>query len=325
MKNFCTFFDSNYLSRGLALYESLRDCGEGFHLFIVAFDEKCGEFLTSLSLPGVTVIPLQDFEDEALSRVKSTRSRREYCWTCTPSVILYVIEKYGVERCTYLDADLYFFDSPERILEEMKDRSIMITRHAFAEKYAANRKYGTYCVQFLAFRNDEKGMRALRWWREACLRWCHARLEDGKFGDQKYLDDWTDRFEGVHVMESPGGGIAPWNIGDYEVSERGNRYVLTGRRGGRSVNLCFYHFHDLKFYDNGTVDLGGYELPDSAKNTIYRKYIEHLREIALRIRHRDASFDPNGTKRHSWKDVGALLRQAKRRYLGNIVGIGESR
>src|SRR4030066_512260 len=189
MHIFCTLFDSNYLSRGLALYESLRNHCDGFHLFIFAFDDKCNEIMSSMSLPDVTVIPLRNFEDEELLRVKSIRSWREYCWTCTPSVILYTIEKYGVDCCTYLDADLYFFDSPKGILEEMNDRSIMITRHGFAKKYDGNRKYGKYCVQFLTFRHDEKGMRALRWWRDACMKWCYARLEDGKFGDQKYLDD----------------------------------------------------------------------------------------------------------------------------------------
>ncbi len=50
-------------------------------------------------------------------------------------------------------------------------------------------------------RNDGELVRS--WWEERCLEWCYARFEDGKFGDQKYLDDWTSRFnKQVHVLKN---------------------------------------------------------------------------------------------------------------------------
>ena len=44
--NYCTYFDKNYLSRGLALYNSLlRNHKLKFHLYIVAFDKFTYNFL----------------------------------------------------------------------------------------------------------------------------------------------------------------------------------------------------------------------------------------------------------------------------------------
>ena len=105
MYNYCTLFDSNYLTRGLVMYESLKKYSDNFHLYIFAFNDSSYNLLIKLNLEFLTVISLKEFEDEELLKIKDSRSAGEYCWTCTPSIIKYSIETYGLDNCTYLDAD----------------------------------------------------------------------------------------------------------------------------------------------------------------------------------------------------------------------------
>lgn len=319
MLNFCTLFDSAYLSRGLALYESLKKNCEQFHLYIFAFDDACHHVLKKMGLSQATILSLEEFEDSELLKIKATRTKAEYCWTCTPSTILYVMENYDVDRCTYLDADLYFYSSPEVLLNELGDNSVMITEHRYTPRYDQSKKSGKYCVQFVPFKNNEKGLKVLRWWRDACIDWCYSRLEDGKFGDQKYLDDWPERFGGVHVMQYVGGGIAPWNIQQYEVYEK--RGVLVGREinTGKEFVIIFYHFHHVKFYTNGEVDIGGYKLLDRVKGLIYQPYLKHLGIMSEHIAKVDGGLDPHGSHNLVWNDYKNTLRYIKHKILHNVV------
>ena len=220
--NYCTLFDSGYLSRGLTMYESLERNSKNFHLYIFAFDKKSYDMLKKLNLKNVTVISLKQFEDRELLKIKPTRTRSEYCWTCTSSTILYILKNYNVANCTYLDADIFFFNDPAILIEEMEKNSVLITKHRYTKKYDQSKKSGIYCVQFITFKKDELGLKVLKWWRNACLNWCYDRREGGKFGDQKYLDDWTKRFEGIHVLKNLGGGVAPWNIQQYRIFKKNN-------------------------------------------------------------------------------------------------------
>jgi len=319
MFNYCTLFDSNYLTRGLAMYESLKSRCGSFRLFIFAFDDKCREILEKLSLPEVTVIPLDEFEDERLLSVKSGRTRAEYCWTCTSSTILYAIEKFGLDNCTYLDADLYFYSSPAPLIGEMKDGSVMITGHNYTPEYDQSATSGVYCVQFVTFRRDGRGLSVLRWWRDACIDWCFARFEDNKFGDQKYLDDWPERFPGVHVLQNNGGGVAPWNVQRFDVSRKGNGLAIREKTSGKTSDLAFFHFHALRLYKNGDVCLHPhYDLSRSVRELLYMPYIDHLMRLRRKINRIDDSFDPGGSADAISGGRCALYRIAaniiKRRY-----------
>ncbi|MCX6155651.1 MAG: glycosyl transferase [Candidatus Kapabacteria bacterium] len=293
--SFCTLFDSNYLSRGLALYNSLMEHCENFHLYIFPFDEKCLEVLTELNLPNTTLIPLSEFEDGELLKVKQGRNRAEYAWTCTSSSILFTIEKFNLQSCTYLDADLFFFDSPQILIDELGSDSVLITEHRYTPIYDQTKKSGIYCVQFITIRNDEHGLKTLRWWRNACLEWCYARVEDGKFGDQKYLDNWTKQFEKIHVLNHLGGGVAPWNVQQYNFKKDNNLIFGIEKKSGKSFPLIFFHFHHLRFYGNDWIQLTGpFLIVKQVVKLIYRPYIIHLEQIKKQLELQFPNYDPHG-------------------------------
>ncbi len=241
---FCTLFDVNYLPRGLVLYRSLRKTCDDFRLRVFCMDEATEGILERMTLPGMEVIGREELEthDRDLRAVKTTRSQVEFCWTATPAVCLYALEREpDLELITYVDADVQFLADPAPIFDELGDESVLIVPHRHSPQWEGwETTVGNYNVEFLTFRRDEAGLTPLRWWRERCLEWCYDRFEDGKWGDQRYLDDWPERFPGVHVLAHPGGGLAPWNVGGHTLTHTGGRLLVDG------LPVVFIHLQSLK-------------------------------------------------------------------------------
>jgi len=283
--NFCTLFDTHYLTRGLALYYSLEKAEPDFHLYIFAFNDLSYKILTDLKLTKATIVSLKEFEDKELLNVKPTRSIAEYCWTSTSSTILYVIEKHNVAHCTYLDADLYFYQSPGILIDEMKGKSILLTEHRYPLNFNRTASSGLYCVQFMTFYNNDEGLTALKWWRDRCIEWCYDRYEDGKFGDQKYLDDWTTRFKGVHVLQHLGGGMAAWNVESYQIQSREkNKIKFTDKITNNPFELVFYHFHHVRFFKKDISDFGWRRIDRKIIDYMYAPYVAELFKIEEQIK-----------------------------------------
>ena len=274
------------------MYDSLKRHCSNFHLYIIAFDDKAYTILNELALENITVISLKEFENEKLLAVKPTRSRAEYCWTCTPSTILYIFDTYKVENCTYIDADLYFYSSPQVLFDEMNGRSVLITQHRFTPKYDRSKIAGKYCVQFMTFKNNPDGLKVLNWWVDACLEWCYDKYEDGKFGDQKYLDDWTVRFKGiVHDLKHLGGGMAPWNIQQYDIdTTEKSKLSFINKSDKTKFDAVFFHFHYVRFYENDWVDLGWLQLDKSIIFNLYGSYLKELDKKLKYVQSIDTSF-----------------------------------
>ena len=273
---FVTLFDSGYLSRGLTMYESLRSVCTDFKLYIIAFDEECEKKLYEANLEKTIIISLSDFEDDELLAVKGNRSRGEYCWTSTPKSVLYVFDRYNEKICTYIDADMFFFQDPSCLIDELEDDEVvMITEHRYSDYCDQTGISGKYCVQFMPFKNNDKARRILEWWKERCLENCGHDPEKGICGDQKYLDNWCQQFEGVHELKNFGGGVAPWNVNQYKFYKENDRTILKEISTGLCAELIFYHLHYLVFFDKVVVNLTGglYKIPDSCLTHVYKEYI----------------------------------------------------
>jgi hypothetical protein len=241
---YCTYFDHNYLSRGLALYHSLQRHAPGAQLWVLCLSEACHRILTLLNLPDVVAVKLEDFEaaDPEVAATRGNRSTIEYFFTCTPAWMLFVLRREpGAEWVTYLDGDLYFFRSPEAIYDEVRDASVAITPHRYTPKLAKLRKYGTYNVGWVGVRNDPDGIAVIGWWREKCIEWCCDYVDGARFADQGYLDSFSSLSTRVKAIDNVGANLAPWNIGNYRIDFRDNRITIDS-----GSPLIFFHFQGLK-------------------------------------------------------------------------------
>jgi hypothetical protein len=269
MRYFCTLFDHNYLVKGLALYESLvRHCPD-VKLFILAMSDEAFAILSDLNLPQTELIRLSDFEDPELLRIKSGRTPTEYCWTVTPSLPLYVLKKNpAIDMISYIDADCFFFASPEPLFAEMGNGATLIIEH----RYSADRmEYlptsGRFNVGLLTFKNEPEALEVLNWWRDKCIEWCFFRSEPGRLGDQLYLDVWPDKFKRIHILRHKGGCVAPWNIWRFRLSERNGRAYVD------QDPVIFYHYHALKHFKTGDfLPAKGYDFTERQLELLYRPY-----------------------------------------------------
>ncbi len=273
--NYVTLFNSAYLNRGLLLYESLKAVSRDFSLYVVCFDESTYTILKALNYDQLFPISLKDFEDEKLLKVKSQRTPTEYCWTCSASVIWYCFKTYQLANCIYVDADMYFYSNPESIWNEDSKAEVMITSHNYSKAYDQSKVSGQFCVQFVGFKNTENALLVLKEWRENCINWCYNRIEDGKFGDQKYLDVWPEKYPFVHVIQNPTAGLAPWNIQQFRIT---TDKQVWHKKTFKSYQPIFYHFHKLRQFSMHRVSLTSsyYSLNKGAMENFYFPYSEKL-------------------------------------------------
>lgn len=230
-------------------------------------DDEVHSILSRLQLPQVRLLRLSDWETPELLAVKPGRSRGEYCWTLTPFCIRFVFESaHHACRVTYIDADTWFRASPRPIFEELDQsgRGVLITEHAYAPEYDQSDSSGRFCVQFMCFVRDS-GESVRAWWEARCLEWCFARHEDGKFGDQKYLEEWPELFaDMVHVLRNQALTMGPWNATRFPYSA-----------------AVFWHFHgvrlDIRDQRIRCMWGGGYVLPVPTRRQVYEPYLADLR------------------------------------------------
>jgi hypothetical protein len=269
MEHYVTIFDSLFLPQGLALHMSMERHVKNYNLWVICVDDDAHKVLANLQLPNVRLLQISKLETQELLNIKPGRTKAEYCWTLTPFAPRFVFEAdLSVERVTYLDADLWFRQHPKPIFDEFNasGKQVLITDHGYAPEYDQSAASGRYCVQFITF-TRQGGECVRKWWEERCVEWCYARVENGRFGDQKYLDNWPIIFsEYTHVLQQHAFSLAPWNASRFPYSAS-----------------IFYHFHSYR-YGKYNKYCDHYRLPNVVIDNLYKPYDCDINSAIERIK-----------------------------------------
>ena len=292
---FVTYFNKFYLLKGLAMLTSLIKHVPQAPIWVLAFDSYTKNIIKKMKLSNVHIIYPDDFEDTALKKAKKNRSLVEYFWTCSPSLPLYVLKKQPqLTHVIYVDADMFFYSSPLPALKELSDKQILTVEHRYPESQKSREATsGRFNVGFQIFKRAPQSLRCLKRWRNQCLDWCYARQEDGKYGDQLYLNEWPKLYDQLVISQNLGLNTAPWNITQYKVTSKKEAIYI------QSDKLICYHFHQFDILGPDKFDyILGYKLSSVVSKNIYDPYAKEITKQYGLIKKIDTNFTiqaPNRT------------------------------
>jgi hypothetical protein len=162
------------------------------------------------------------------------------------------------------------------------NREILIHEHNYsADRINWLEKSGRFNVGFVAGRNVNEFRRCLSKWRYQVIEDSSINYDKGICGDQKYLDNWPLLYNGLHISEEIGAGVAPWNLNNYTISWNGSMPFIDNER------LIFYHFHGLqtlkwKFFIFYLI-APGYNIKLRKIKRLYITYLNNVTRVSANI------------------------------------------
>jgi hypothetical protein len=294
-----TLFAQNYISRGLAMLESVQKYSTTpLRITVLAMDVETQSYLEEAHIPNLNSISIEDFQDPDFRKLLESRPFRELCWTAAACLTNYVFKKDSEsEFIIYIDSDCYFFSDIACLSAEWNANSnIFVHEH----RYSAGRLQweataGRFNVGVVGFRGNSKEAGAcLAKWRQQVLDVCELNPELGLCGDQGYLNEWPTAYSGLQIMSSPGEGAAPWNIEDRVATKSSSVVCISDKK------LIFYHFHALRMSYNSRIRIVisqlafGYIIPKSVKKFVYRPYLAHLHSVNKKLQKQGFDFSEIG-------------------------------
>jgi hypothetical protein len=276
--NFITFFDINYLPKGLVCYKTLFKYNLT-NLFVVCLDNYTYNFLQNKE--KIIPINITDIEkyDKEYYDTKTTRSLTSYYITLSPILPLYVIDKYNLDVFFYTDADMAFWSDPEEILEIFGNKSLMVTDHGI-EPPRNNIRFNNGII---GYRNDANSIEFLNWWRKKCLEWCGWSTVDGKCGEQGYLNiiyNEPSVFKNTLICPNPGVNTGPWNIAKYNVKNENGQIKIYDNE---EYNLICYHYHEFRYINDYLYYPTGWKHTELHKQFIYEPYFKLIKNARREV------------------------------------------
>jgi hypothetical protein len=242
--NFATLFDKNYLSRGVVMFNSLKEVlHDQINLFVLCLDEDVYNYFENEK--NIIRIKLTDLEMyfPNLIQAKKNRKFNEYIFTLSPFLPLYILKNFlNVQRITTIDADLFFLNNPKQVIDKLGDNYIGITQHDFPLELKNLEIYGKFNVSFQSFPNTQDSLECLAEWSNCCLEYCGDEINPitEMFADQKYLDSWILKYNFIKIFDCPSIGLAPWNVSKYNITYTNKIFNID------NTPIIFYHFHNFR-------------------------------------------------------------------------------
>ena len=298
-KYICTYFNIDYLARGLALIESINNNNLDTIIYVLAIDEKVEIHLKN-KFNNVKVINMNYYNKHNNITKTKFSDQKQFFFSITPNLCkMLLTENEEIDILLYLDADVYVTSNITPIYNEFNNFSVGVCSHRrnkFIELFFNN--YGNFNVGVNLFRNDKVGRKCLSDWSKECNDWYPNQpgYKLSFFSDQIFLDKWPIIYKNKFIeIKNIGVNVAPWNAINYNFKYSNNNLYVNNNK------VIIYHFSSLVQEEKGIWNpnsgFGLFYLNKDLKS-FYTYYIKHI-----------LSFDFNTEKIVQLKFKGSIQKK----------------
>lgn len=244
-----TYCTRDYILHALTSLESALDlhAESKAHLICVDFIQDILPWQFKLQ-ERIQLSSLDEFPKTArlYSDYLQSRSRFESLVSIKPHLLLELCKSLPEnDFVIYQDTDVIYFAELDDYSNFNSKHSVFFFEHAYTSR-KANYPYGKYNAGFLVLRNNNSSREFLKNWSSKCHDWCFLRAENGRYADQKYLEEFIHH---RYVSAEPCKRI---NLGMHFFEGGGKvRKVRDKVLINDEVLICF-HFHGFKVHKRVT-------------------------------------------------------------------------
>ncbi|MHA4811237.1 hypothetical protein ACX0G9_24255 [Flavitalea flava] len=230
-----------------ALYSSLEKYDSGIALQIMVTDSNKKD-CPLINYPNIAIFFPEDIFNQKLAQEIYKKyahlNMDKFRWALKPVFIAYLLNN-GFEKVLYTDCDIFFYNDYTFLFDDLDTSNILLTPHWRNSDPLINEMSffslftdGIFNAGFIGA--NKKGIPALQWWAEACHFKMEARIMEGIYDDQRYLDVLPVRFEDIKVIRNRGCNISAWN------EEECKRVLINGVvLINREYPIIFIHFNNM--------------------------------------------------------------------------------
>lgn len=248
MKSLCTLSDFNYLPKGLALFESIKE--EDIILYYLCLDKKTEDIINKIGNKKLVAVGVDSILVDG-GRLSDLRlaDYNQFCYSLASYFTNFLLCSKNIDSITYIDSDIYFHKPIKILFDSFGDKSVAIFKHR-QFNFSEYRVEGYYNVGVVYFKNDSCGRDVLLWWKDAVINNKYPHL--ATCGDQKYLNLFPflcppDRI----FIDGDIGHGAPWlwQLYDFSKFEESGDIIWNGKL----QPLVFSHFSKFQCEFDGYV------------------------------------------------------------------------
>jgi hypothetical protein len=266
-----TICSNNYLAQATVLGHSIQKHFKNVQLFTVLVDEYA-EGVDYSDLPFTTIL-IKDIEP-GIDLLSEKYMIVELNACVKPAVFKYFFENYNEKQVFFFDPDIVVYDSMPTLDLLFESFDILLTPHTLTPAPVDGKKpsdntflnYGLYNLGFIGIQKSVDSMQFINWWKERTYLNGFAKVQDGVFADQLYINLVPIFFKKVCVIDDMGWNMAPWNLHERYLAKRNGAYIVNDHEP-----LKFFHFGSFKLNSN--------ELPVHYYNRFLLNAREDLRAL----------------------------------------------